>query len=63
MEDIEIWSKDDTKDAGQVFCDLVSEMIEESDLRDGFSLLLDLIDTSAVNWQELGQSALETAFA
>lgn len=56
------WSKDDTKDAGQLFKDLVDEMIEESGLNTNHSLLLDLIDTSAVDWQELGQHALDAAF-
>ena len=62
MEDIEEWAKDDTEAAGQVFRELVDEMIEEADLADGFSLLLDLIDISTVNWEELGQHALDTAF-
>jgi hypothetical protein len=62
IDDLEAWAKDDTKEAGQLFKDLVDEMIEESDLCDRYSLLLDLIDLSSVNWNELGQHALDAAF-
>lgn len=62
IDDKDEWSKDDVKDAGQLFRDLLDEMIEASGLNTDHSLLLDLIDTSAVDWQELGQHALDAAF-
>lgn len=57
------WSENDTKDAGQLFKDLLDEMIEETGINTNYSLLLDLIDVSAVNWKELGQHALDAAFS
>jgi hypothetical protein len=62
QNDIGEWKKDESKDAGQLFRDLVDDMIEQSDLAEDYSLLLDLIDLSAVNWDELGQHALDAVF-
>ena len=63
IDDIEDWAITDTEEAGQRFKDYVDEMIDEADLADQYSLLLDLLDLSQVNWEELGQHALEAAFA
>ena len=62
IEDIDEWAITDTVEAGQMFKDFVDEMIDEADLADHYSLLLDLLDISQVNWEELGQHALEAAF-
>jgi hypothetical protein len=62
IDDKDEWSKDDIKDAGQLFKDYVDEMIEESGLNTDYSLLLDLLDLSSVDWQELGEHALDAAF-
>ena len=62
IDDIDDWAITDTEEAGQRFKDYVDEMIDEADLADQYSLLLDLLDLSAVNWEELGQHALEAAF-
>jgi hypothetical protein len=61
-DDIDAWSKDDTKDAAVLFQDLVAEQIEGAELSSTFPLLLDLLDLSSVNWKELGQSALDSVF-
>ena len=60
IDDIDNWAATDTKEAGQLFESFVDDMIEDADLND---LLLDLLDLSQVNWQELGQHALDAAFA
>ena len=57
--DIECWTKDDFADAAQVFKDHVDDLIEESEID---SLLLDLLDTSSINYEELGKVMLERAF-
>ena len=62
IEDIDEWAVTDTMEAGQMFKDYVDEMIDEANLADHFSLLLDLLDLSQVDWEELGQHALEAAF-
>ena len=62
IEDIDDWAVDDTEAAGRLFKTFVVDMIDEADLLDQYSLLLDLLDISQVNWEELGQAALETAF-
>lgn len=61
IDDKDAWSKDDTKDAAAMFQDLVAEQMEECGLPT-FPLLWDLLDLSSVNWQELGQHALDAAF-
>jgi hypothetical protein len=63
IDDIDNWASTDTVEAGQLFRAYVDDMIEESGLNDHHSLLLDLLDLSAVNWQELGQHALDAVFA
>ena len=60
IDDLDSWAATDTKEAGQLFESFVDDMIEDADLND---LLLDLLDLSQVNWQELGQHALDAAFA
>ena len=62
IEDIDHWAASDIVKAGQLFEDYVDNMIEEADLADQYSLLLDLLDLSQVNWQELGRHALDAAF-
>ena len=62
IDDIDEWAATDTMEAGQMFKDYVDEMIDEADLADQYSLLLDLLDISQVNWEELGQHALDAAF-
>ena len=59
IDDIDNWAATDAMEAGQVFEDYVDDMIENADMND---LLLDLLDLSQVNWQELGQHALDAAF-
>ena len=61
IDDIDDWAITDTEEAGQRFKDYVDEMIDEADLY-RYSLLLDLLDLSQVDWDELGQAALEAAF-
>ena len=63
IDDLNNWAATDTVEAGQRFKDYVDDMIDEADLVDQYSLLLDLLDISQVNWEELGQHALEAAFA
>ena len=60
IDDYDNWASTDTKEAGQLFESFVNDMIEDADLN---GLLLDLLDLSAVNWQELGEHALDAAFA
>ena len=62
IDEIDDWATTDTTEAGQRFKDYVDEMIDEADLADQYSLLLDLLDLSQVNWEELGQHALDAAF-
>ena len=62
IEDIDHWAVDDTAAAGRLFQAFVDDMINEADLSGQYSLLLDLLDLSQVNWQELGRHALHAAF-
>ena len=62
IDDIDDWAVTDTMEAGQMFQDHVDAIIEEADLSYLHTLLLDLIDISQVNWEELGQHALTAAF-
>ena len=62
IEDKDDWAAADSTEAGRLFQAFVEDMIEEADLADQYSLLLDLLDTTQVNWQELGQHALDAAF-
>jgi hypothetical protein len=56
--DIEAWAANDANDAAQLFRDLVDEQIELADLP-SFGLLMDLLDTSDVDWLALGRHALD----
>ena len=60
IDDIDNWASTETMEAGQLFEECIDEMIENADMND---LLLDLLDLSQVNWQELGQHALDAAFS
>ena len=60
IDDIDNWASTDTEAACLLFQDYVDEMIEAANMND---LLLDLLDLSQVNWQELGEHALDAAFA
>ena len=62
IEDIDDWAAADSMEAGRLFEAFVDDMIEEAELGYQFTLLLDLIDISQVNWEELGQHALNAAF-
>jgi len=59
-DDKETWSKDDIKDAATIFQDLVAEQVDACGIACPF--VLDLIDLSIIDWQELGQSALDSVF-
>jgi hypothetical protein len=61
IDAIDEWAVSDVEEAADLFKDLVNEQIEEAGL-DSSSLLLDLLDISQVDWDELGQHALEAAF-
>jgi hypothetical protein len=54
------WAANDANDAAQLFRDLVDEQIELADLPN-FGLLMDLLDTSDVDWLALGRHALDAA--
>jgi hypothetical protein len=60
--DCHAWEKDEVTQAAELFQDLVAEQIDEAGLST-YPLLWDLLDLSQVNWQELGQHALDAAFA
>ena len=62
IDDIDNWAITDSEAVGEIFKDYVDDMIEESNLSYQYSLLLDLLDLSQVNWEELGQHALDAAF-
>jgi len=59
-EDIEAWAANDDDNAAQLFRDLVDEQIELADLPN-FGLLMDLLNTSDVDWLSLGRHALDAA--
>ena len=60
VDDKDAWSEDDIRDAAQIFQDLVAEQMEDAGLPT-YPLLWDLLDLSSVDWQELGQHALDAA--
>ena len=60
IDDIDYWKKEDVTDAAQVFKDHIEDAIEMSDMN---PLLLDLLDTDSINYQELGQHALDAALS
>ena len=59
IEDIDDWAVADAMEAGRLFEAFVDDMIDQVNL---YGLLLDLLDISQVNWEELGQHALDAAF-
>lgn len=59
-EDIDNWADGDTWQAGGLFQELMDEQIELANLP-AFGLLMDLLDTSDVDWHALGSHALEAA--
>jgi hypothetical protein len=61
MDDRELWDAT-AQQAGQLFQDLLDEQLEMSELST-YPLLMDLLDTSDIDWYALGLSALETALA
>lgn len=60
VDDIDNWAAADVKQAGGLFQDLVDEQIELANLP-AFGLLMDLLDTSDIDWQTLGSHALDAA--
>ena len=64
LDDVDEWSGDPGENnlmaAAQMFRELVDDQVELADLPMG-GLLMDLIDTSDVDWYALGRHALETA--
>ena len=61
VDDRNAWNEDEVDQAAEIFQDLVAEMMDEASLAT-FPLLWDLLDLSQVDWDELGQAALEAAF-
>ena len=59
IDDLDSWAVTDTEEASQLFESYVDDIIENANMND---LLLDLLDISQVNWEELGEHALDTAF-
>jgi hypothetical protein len=61
IDDPESWGEaNDLEAAAQLFQDLVDEQIELADMPSG-GLLMDLLDTSDIDWYSLGRHALEAA--
>ena len=60
IDDRDEWTMDDVDNAAEIFKDLVSEMLEESEIAT-FPLLWELLDLSDIDYEELGRSALESA--
>ena len=62
MDDKESWDDSQADQAGQLFQDLLEEQLEMTELV-LHPLLMDLLDTSDIDWRELGQHALDAALA
>jgi hypothetical protein len=62
IDDKESWANDadNASDAGDLFRTWIDEMIEDSNIN---PLLIDLLDTDSINYQELGQHALDAALS
>ena len=60
-ESIDEWSSTDVEDAAELFKDLVSEQLEQSEIAT-FSLLWELSDLTCINYKELGALAIVNAF-
>ena len=61
QDDIEEWTKEETEEASNLFRELVEEMLEQADNLN--PLLTDLLDIESIDWDELGENALESVFA
>ena len=60
VDDLESWGEPgDLEKAGDLFHELLEEQVEQAGLAD-FPLLCDLLDTD-VDWQALGQHAMDAA--
>jgi hypothetical protein len=62
IEDRSEWDEADTEQAAGLFQDLLAEQLELSELM-SYPLLNDLLDTSDIDWQALGQHALDAALS
>jgi hypothetical protein len=62
IDDKESWDYSQADQAGQLFQDLLEEQLEMTELV-LHPLLMDLLDTSDIDWRELGQHALDAALA
>ena len=62
MDDKESWDESEAEQAGQLFQELLDEQLEMSELST-YPLLMDLLDTSDIDWHALGCHALEAALA
>ena len=63
VDDIDEWSKsdEDIDNAANLFEELVDEAVSDAELP-SHALLFDLLDLSLIDYRELGQSALDSAF-
>ena len=59
-EDIDSWAAGDTWQAGGLFQELVEEQLDLANLP-ASGLLMDLLDTSDVDWHALGSHSLDAA--
>ena len=62
IDDKESWDDSQAEQAGQLFQDLLEEQLEMTELV-LHPLLMELLDTSDIDWHELGQHALDAALA
>lgn len=62
IDDKESWvnDADNASDAGELFRSWIDEMIADSDIN---PLLIDLLDTDSIDYQALGQHALDAALS
>ena len=63
IDDKESWDDSQAEQAGQLFQDILEEQLEMTELRVLHPLLMDLLDTSDIDWHALGQHALDAALA
>lgn len=61
QEDGDVWSADDVNDAAELFKEIIAEMLDDSGIAT-FPLLWGLLDTNSINYDELGQHALDAVF-
>ena len=57
---ISVETKEETGAAANLFRELVEEMLEQADNLN--PLLTDLLDIESIDWDELGENALESVF-